>query len=475
MPRRSTALTTALVLAFAAGIVLRVWSLRSPLGASDSDEAIWALMARHVLDGEFPVYFWGQGYGGTIEVYLGAPLMWAFGGGLGAARALSLLLTAVATWLVWVVGRRALDPRRAAVAAALFWVWPAYAAWKSTRANGFYLSGQILGLLVILLVLRLAERPRRRDAALFGLVLGLAAWQTLQVLPVLVPALAWLAWRRPGAYRLAWLALPGFVLGSLPALVVNVRNHWWFHWLAPGGGSYLSRLHGFFTAALSQQFGLRVPFSLEWLIPAPLGLLVVAIAVAGAGFLLARHGRDAIGFLAAVAVGFPFVYALSPYTWYVTEPRYLFLLAPVIALLAAVPLGHPRVAALVLVGAVALSLVGMRAMSRGDSFEGRNGNVTMPTEIRPIVTALDERHITRAVSEYWLTYRVIFATRERIILGNGSDDHYARYRDAIAAAGQSVPHVYVAGSRDERAARAQLERDGYERETFGGFALWTRS
>ena len=118
MPRRSTALTTALFLAFAAGIVLRVWSLRSPLGASDSDEAIWALMARHVLDGEFPAYFWGQGYGGTIEVYLGAPLMWAFNGGLGAARALSLLLTAVATSLVWVVGRRALDPRRAAVTAA---------------------------------------------------------------------------------------------------------------------------------------------------------------------------------------------------------------------------------------------------------------------------------------------------------------------------------------------------------------------
>ena len=86
--------------------------------------------------------------------------MWAFGGGVGAARAVALLLTGVATGLVWIVGRSALDVQRASVAAALFWVWPAYAAWKSTRFNGFYVSGQILGLLVILLVLRLAADAR---------------------------------------------------------------------------------------------------------------------------------------------------------------------------------------------------------------------------------------------------------------------------------------------------------------------------
>ena len=66
--RRSPALITAIALAAVAGIVLRVLSLRGGFGATDSDEAIWTLMSRHVLDGEFPVYFWGQGYGGTIEV-----------------------------------------------------------------------------------------------------------------------------------------------------------------------------------------------------------------------------------------------------------------------------------------------------------------------------------------------------------------------------------------------------------------------
>src|SRR3954467_12619143 len=35
----------------------------------DSDEAVEGLMARHVLDGELPLFLWGQGYRGVREVY----------------------------------------------------------------------------------------------------------------------------------------------------------------------------------------------------------------------------------------------------------------------------------------------------------------------------------------------------------------------------------------------------------------------
>ena len=59
---------TAVVVALAVtGIVLRVWLLRSDLGALDADEAVWGTMARHVLDGEIGAFFWGQGYGGTTK------------------------------------------------------------------------------------------------------------------------------------------------------------------------------------------------------------------------------------------------------------------------------------------------------------------------------------------------------------------------------------------------------------------------
>ena len=86
MQRRSAATIVALAVVLMVGIVIRAWVLKQPLGAYDSDEAIWTLMARHVLDGTFPVYFWGQGYAGTLEVYLMAPFVWLFGGGIVGAR-----------------------------------------------------------------------------------------------------------------------------------------------------------------------------------------------------------------------------------------------------------------------------------------------------------------------------------------------------------------------------------------------------
>ncbi|MCX6997992.1 MAG: hypothetical protein NTV49_13130, partial [Kiritimatiellaeota bacterium] len=44
-----------------------------------SDEAWPSLMAMHILQGEFPVVYWGQSYMGTQESYLNAALIGLFG------------------------------------------------------------------------------------------------------------------------------------------------------------------------------------------------------------------------------------------------------------------------------------------------------------------------------------------------------------------------------------------------------------
>src|SRR4029453_14395473 len=62
-----------------AGIVLRVVVYRSSLGVLDGDEAVWGLMARHLLDGEFSAFFWGQGYGGRQEEIPPWPSLALFG------------------------------------------------------------------------------------------------------------------------------------------------------------------------------------------------------------------------------------------------------------------------------------------------------------------------------------------------------------------------------------------------------------
>src|SRR3972149_2161122 len=78
-----------------------------PLGSGsvpfNADEAVVALMARHILQGERPVFFYGQAYMGSLDAYLVAGGFWLFGekvwvlrGVQGALYLATLLSTA---WL----------------------------------------------------------------------------------------------------------------------------------------------------------------------------------------------------------------------------------------------------------------------------------------------------------------------------------------------------------------------------------------
>lgn len=56
----------------------------------DSDEAVEGLMARHVLQGEHPVFLWGQRYKGVPEVYLTAALFAVTGPSVVALKSVTL-------------------------------------------------------------------------------------------------------------------------------------------------------------------------------------------------------------------------------------------------------------------------------------------------------------------------------------------------------------------------------------------------
>src|SRR5512134_3850864 len=52
----------------------------------NADEAVVALMARHILMGERPVFFYGQAYMGSLDAFLIAGAFRLFGEGVWAIR-----------------------------------------------------------------------------------------------------------------------------------------------------------------------------------------------------------------------------------------------------------------------------------------------------------------------------------------------------------------------------------------------------
>src|SRR5207244_2067209 len=103
--------------------------------------------------------------------------------------------------------------------------------------------------------------------------------------------------------------------------------------------SYLDHLKGFFKLGLPGALGVRLPLSTQWVVSAALGLGLYAVILAGLG-VAAFVSRRKLGPLLVIGIAYPFVFALSPYSWYLNEPRYLLLLSPVLVLVIAAGLAR---------------------------------------------------------------------------------------------------------------------------------------
>lgn len=487
MSRRTLAIVAAC--GAAAGLGLRLWAVLLPQGALDADEAVVGLLAHGIAHGTLPVFFPGQGYGGTQEEFLAAPLVAAFGLHAWTIRVVVVALWAASAVLVWRIGLRVLDETRAVLAAVLFWIWPAYFDWKSTRAHGFYGSELFLGLAVVLLVLRLHERVTRRDLALLGLALGCGLWSSPQVAIVALPALGWLAWTRRDTVRGAPLVLAAGVVGGLPWLLGNLRHGWYS--LHPGAneGPWTAHLHNLVVSTLPEALGLRLAWSFEWLGTAVVGYGVYALLAAGFAWQLVRRPPRLAPLLLVVAL-FPVFYFVSPYTWLQSEPRYLTLVMPLFALLIAYALTTPARAAAALACALAFTAAAFVELDRHDVAAFRTEGVAVPANVDPVLATLRAHHLGYAFASYWVAWRVTFESQLRLVGAKASYAHpFARsgrvhpgdppddlgidptyYREAERH--RDVAHVFVLGGDVEPKVAPLLRRTGYTRIVSGRFAVW---
>jgi Dolichyl-phosphate-mannose-protein mannosyltransferase len=466
-----------------AGVVVRVWVYRSSLGVPTSDEAVVGLMVRHLLHGQFATFYWGQAYGGSQEVLLTAPLFWVAGASWLSLRIVPIVLSGVAALLVWRVGRRMIGEPGAIGAAALIWVWPPWMVWAVTHQLGFYASDVVYGALLLLLGLRVVERPDGIRIGLFGLVLGLAFWQTSQIVPVAVGVIVWTVWQQPRCLRLVWVAVGLALIGALPWLVWNAR-HGWASLQIPAGVSstYAGRLRGFLSPVLPMILGLRIRTTEARLLPEVLtvGLYALLVGLFVYGAYRTRHRASSLLFV--VMIVFPFVWALSGRTALDTDPRYVVVLVPVITLLIAHVMSTPFRAGMTIAVALVVTVAVLQRM------EGPPLLPAAPRNITPLLVLLDKLKIDRVYAPYWAAYVIDFDSQERIIaVENGFDAVTFRAAQAQLPAGANVR--YLPYQREVAAARhgfvffrqdltsvpivSQLDRHGYRTHPAGLFIVYT--
>jgi MFS family permease len=473
------------------GIALRVWIFNSRSGALDSDEAVFGLMAKHVVHGDVPIFFWGQAYGGTQETFVSAFLFWIFGVGTTALRFGPLIFWAIATVLLWRIGLRLLDRNRALLAAGLFWTTSSYFVWKSTRAHGFYGSGLAFGLWAMLSALRIGESasPSRLDYAQLGLALGLGWWATPQIAILGVPAVLWVIWKKR-SLRGAEIALPLLLIGSAPWWIYNLRHDWASFTYPADEQSKLGHLHNLASAVLPMAFGLRLPSTVTWYPVVAVGLALYVLALLYLIWLVLKRPHRLGMFILALLL-FPVFYAFSPYTWLSSEPRYLTLLSPVLALLFVYPFRTASRAYVFFAVCIALAFGSFARINSQNVLTFHSDEIPVPSNFAPVIAELDRLHIDRLYADYWIAYRIDFETDERIVAATGSpkyhltrgrvrpipnDDpgsegRYPKYRIEVDASREAAV-LFAHGGKLERRTAPLLRRAGYRHFLVHDIDIW---
>ena len=484
-----------------------------------ADEAVVGLMARHILRGEWPAFFYGQAYMGSLDAALVALAFRVVGEQVLAIRLVQTLLYAGTIALTMQLARRISGDGLAPIfAGALMAIPVVNVTLYTTVSLGGYGEALLLGTLAVLWALQLHRTPGGHWSFFgWGALAGVAFWAfgitLVYSLPAGVLLLAALRKHHPGKSGLSRLAvlLVGCLLGAAPWIGEAVR-------LGPAafiaellgsaiagveGLTWLNSLYAHLTNLLlfgaTAAAGLRPPWEVRWLawpllpFAAAAWLLVLAHSLTfprrtGPG---REGGLLLLGVGAAVCLGF----LLTPFG---ADPsgRYFLPLAPVMAVFAGdffsklAAARGPRVAAAGVALLLVFNLWGT-LQSAGRNPPGITTQFSPATRVDasaiPALAAfLEEAGEVRGYSHYWVAYPLAFASGEKVVFAprlpyhpdlryTPRDDRYPPYKGMVEQS-QRVAYITTGQPVLEQSIRGGLDRLGitWQEARLGEFHIFYR-
>ena len=446
---RSAAVVWALPALVLLGLIWRAPWLMQAERTLDADEAVTGLMAMDIVQGARPVYYYGQGYLGTIEPFTAAGLFAVLGSGPEALRLAPLLLFVLSLCFQFVVVRHWFGCRAAWWSLLPWCAAPATVALWTVKARGGFTAVLLFGMMLTWTYQQgVAASPRRRTRWLLlaGLVLGFGWWTNAMVIFYALP-LAVLVLRRIRAaercmaggqtaetddeglgngmpIRYVALVAAGLTVGLIPAVLYR---------LAPGGmppRQLFDPDPSLWVSGTRVLFGEALPALLDTAgsalgVAALLGAAVLALAMLVAGFRAARApGHTPLAdapaetpegtiYLALLWIAVPLVAVLSNQVTDVHGFRYLLPLFSALSLSFGVTwaylAGHSRGYRAVLILASVVWLV-----HSGLSLNSRRGEEVRTLAAGSIARALSAVDASVVTAPYWDSYRLSFLTGRRL-------------------------------------------------------------
>lgn len=402
----------------------------------NSDEAVIGLMAKHILEGATPAFFYGQAYMGSLDAWLTAGLFALFEPGVAWIRVLQAALYGLFVVTTWLLARRFFPGTNIDRWAVVLAVVPPILVTTYTSATlGGYGEILVLGNLCLLFGHNALKDPRRmRMWGLLGLAAGIGFWTLGLIIVYLLPIALIYIWRfEPSS---SWiiggsLAFGGFVLGSAP---------WWLFDLAHDGAALAAltggtplpstvgqRLVGLLLLGLPALFGIRPPWSSDFL-PIPLLFIGILLHLAVGLHLIVRFRRRpsplglGVKLLAGVPLALLAAFLITQFGIDSTG-RYLLPMYLPVLLASAYLLDQAwrwrREAAVA--GLTGFLVVNGWATAQAASMSGITTQFDPITRFgnehdRALIGFLEQRDVSTGYTNYWVAYRIGFLTAEEVQL-----------------------------------------------------------
>jgi hypothetical protein len=258
----------------------------------NSDEAIVALMARHILGGEIPIFFYGQAYMGSLDAFLVATGFQVLGESVQTVRYVQILIYSgillTTFWIAFLVLR---SFRAALFSTALLMIPTVNMTLYTTVSLGGYGEALLIGNLILCVgfLSVYAEQNRKSTSKRlvyligWGVLAGFGLWANGLTLVYSVPVGIYLItniWRHEKTSKLVPLLcaiILGGLLGAAPWLIYAVQNspqqllqELFGSAVAVEGGTYLSRVFihtvNFLLLGIPVTLGFRPPWEVRWLV-----------------------------------------------------------------------------------------------------------------------------------------------------------------------------------------------------------------
>lgn len=452
----------------------RIFLLLTTERTIDPEESLVGLMAMHISQGERPpIFLYGQHYGGghVLEAVLAAPYFYFVDVSGVAVQAVPVVFS-VATVVVVFLWMGGILGRWAGFACALVLSLSTPFLKFSFKANG-YVETIFFGVLALFLFdrfLRLREEGKGKweglYAALVGLSLGIGWWSHDLILVYIgaVGIVGLASWKRLGRGPVPVFAF-FFLLGAslliydnLTSDFENIKNLL-YGWprerpvleQAAHSAKQLVRWHfaAFLTRSCIHNFDANVPLA-SW-------VYAVLIAFGAVVSFAGRRSLKLPPVLFVYTALFLVMYLISPHSG--VTPRYFLPLEPFLSIFlvsAVVFLLRSRRVALWLAGAAisiciaVIQVFGVASIRADDGI--MEGMVhTDKNSVKEAIEFLDSKGIDCVYTTFFIKYRILFETRERInaiyMLAGTREMTFTRYEDRGCP--PSTPLTFVLHKRNE--------------------------